>query len=332
MKYVILSLRSMGKKLYIMLFVLVISFYILLLFYGESVRNHHFVMSTMRFSAQEMGSGVLTLSQWNAICKTFEDYRGKIEENVYVTMNLCPQGQNIYSSLYYFQGEENSFTKKQYQDCAKIIKTNQQVKEVQIGSTRLTAQQWDSGYSEIPITTVAKEQLPVWNFAIVCGSMSGRDYKTLANRLQKILPDYSCSVDQIHQVLKIERQKTYLFVVAVLVSVFNIGLIYQYIMQEQRYHTIVYRLCGCQKRQLYFISLMESMVFFVSSFALAAGVYFCTYSGMYRLGMVSLKNSLGISYVGTAAILCGVVTILLLVLCSAGTIRKPIKDLYVEGV
>lgn len=331
MKYILLSLRSMKGKLYIMLFVLSVSFFMLLLFYGETVRNHHFVLSTVHFKCQKAQGEELTTQQWKDVCRAFREYEDKIEGEAYVSVTLRPQGEDIYSSLYYFQGEKNTFTKEQYETCAKIIKTDKEAKELKIGSTLLSAQHWDSGYSEIPITTVAKEKFPIWDISIVCGCMSGNDYKNLGDRLQKILPSYSCSVDQVDQVIQMERQKTYLFLVAVLVSIFNIALIYQYIMQAQRYHIIIYRLCGGRRHQLYAISLVVILMLFVVSFTVAVAGYLLFYPGMYRLGIVSLKNAMGIFYIGLAGVLCGLVTILLLMICSAGLIRRPVKELYVEG-
>lgn len=330
MKYVILSLRSMGAKLYIMLFVLVISFFMLLLFYGEVVRNHHFILSMMYFTVPDKEGQVLTSEQWEAICRTFEKYDQKIEGDAYATITLSPEGEEIYSSQYFFQGGENSFTEEQYRSCAKIIKTSKKAKKLQIGSTWFTVQHWDSKYSEIPITTVVSEQLPVWNIEIVSGCMGGKDYKSMANKMQKILPSYRCTVTQMDQIIQMEWKKTYLFFAAVLVSIFNVALIYQYIVQEQRYHIVIYRLCGSRRYQLYFISLIEIMLLFAVSFAAAMAGYYLLYSGMYRLGIVSLRNTMSVSYVATAGILCGIITVLFLLLCSTNSIRRPVKELYVE--
>lgn len=338
MKYVILSFQSMKAKLYVILFVLMLSFFILLLFYGETARNHHFILSTIYLSAKEEGKAALTTGQWEEICQTFKEYQGRMEGSVYVDLTLCSEGKelkDIYSSLYYFQWDgrkegKNTFSEKEYQSCAKIVKTNQKKEKLRIASTWFTAQHWDSPYNEIPITTVAANQLPVQNISLVCGCMSGKDYKKLANQIQETFPSYNFRADQIDQVLGLERQKTCLFLIAVLVSLFNIALIYQYIMQEQSPHIILYQLCGCRKHQLYFISLTQAILLFIIPFTAAAVGYFLLYPTMYQLGIVSLQSAMGFSYTGTACLFCGMVTVLFFLLCSAALVRKPVRESYVE--
>ena len=226
---------------------------------------------------------------------------------------------------------KNTFSEKEYQSCAKIVKTNQKKEKLRIASTWFTAQHWDSPYNEIPITTVAANELPVQNISLVCGCTSGKDYKKLANQIQETFPSYNFRADQIDQVLGLERQKTCLFLIAVLVSLFNIALIYQYIMQEQRPHIILYQLCGCQKHQLYFISLAEAALMFAMPFAAAAAAYFLLYPAMYQLGIVSMQSAMGFSYTWTACLFCGIGTVLFFFPCSAALARKPIKESYVEG-
>lgn len=329
MKYIRLSFQSMGVKLYFLIGVLAISYFMLLLFYGETVRSHHFMTATIHFSPENIAQGeTITLRQWDAVCDTFEQYEGQMEGHIYASVALVPQKGDLYSSLYYFRGGSNSFTKEQYQSCVKLIKTNKTQKQITFGTSVFQVQHWDSKYSEIPVTTVAKEKLPVQNLSFICGCMSAGTYRQLKKNLQKIFPAYRCMVEQMDQVIKLEWQKTYLFLLVVFVCIFNVALAYQYIIQKQRYHIVIYRLCGCRRHRLYFFSICEIVLLFLVSFLLAVASYYLLYPQMYHLGVVSLRQGMELLYFGAAGIICGMITILFLMLCSIGLIRKPVKELY----
>ena len=329
LRYLRLSFRSMGVKLYFLIGVLAISYFMLLLFYGETVRSHHFMTAAIHFSPESTAEGdVMSLQQWDAVCDTFDQYKGQIEGHIYASVALVPQKGDLYSSLYYFRGGNNSFTKEQYQSCVKLIKTNKKQKQITFGNSVFEVQHWDSEYSEIPVTPVAKEQLPIQNLSFICGCMSAGTYRQLKEKLQKIFPAYRCTVEQIDQVIELERQKTYLFLLVVFVCIFNVALAYQYIIQKQRYHIVIYRLCGCRRYWLYFFSVCEITLLFLVSFLLAAAAYRLLYPQMYHLGMVSLRQGMELLYFGAAGIICGMITILFLLLCSIRLIRKPVKELY----
>ncbi|MDE6851349.1 MAG: hypothetical protein K2J67_02525 [Lachnospiraceae bacterium] len=349
MKYVWLSFRCMKYKLCILLFVLFVSFYSLLLFYGEIVRNHHFVQSSLYFSPGEGLAVPFTEEQWEGICRVFGQYRDGIEGDAYITLELTVE-ENVaeemekfvmgetsvkpwyFCSKYSFQEEWNTFTKEEYKAREKIVCSHRKEKKVQIAGKWYQVRQWDAGHSEIPITTVAAEKLPVKQIMMDCGCMSGNDYQGFRRKMQKILPEYDCTINVSDRLITLERQKTYLFAAAVLISVFNIALIYQFVMQEQKRRIMIYRICGCRSGQLYLLSLVEILFLFLASFLPAVLFYYAGYAGMYRLHALSLKQPPGAFYILLAGGICGVLSLLVLFFSFWQIYRRSVKELYVEGV
>lgn len=349
MKYVWLSFRCMKYKLCILLFVLFVSFYSLLLFYGESVRNHHFLQSSLYFSPGEGQAVPFTEEQWEEICRVFGQYRDGIEGDAYITLDLAVE-ENVdeemekfvmgeasvkpwcFSSKYFFREEGNTFTEEEYEAKEKIVCSHRKEKKVQIEGEWYQVRQWDAGHSEIPVTTAAAEKLPVKNIMMECGCMSGNDYQGFRRKMQDILSEYDCTVNVSGRLIALERQKTYLFAAAVLISVFNIALIYQFVMQEQKRRIMVYRICGCRSGQLYLLSLLEILFLFLAGFLPAVLCYYAGYAGMYRMHVLSLKQPPGAFYILLAGGICGALSLLVLFFSFWQIYRRSVKELYVEGV
>lgn len=349
MKYVWLSFRCMKYKLCILLFVLFVSFYSLLLFYGESVRNHHFVQSSLYFSPEEGQAVPFTEEQWEGICRVFGQYRDGIEGDAYITLELALEenaaeemekflmGETsvkpwFFCSKYSFQEEWNTFTEEEYETKKKIVCSHREEKKVQIEGEWYQVRQWDAGNSEIPVTTVAAEKLPVRQIMMDCGCMSGNDYQGFRRKMQEILSEYDCTINVSDRLIALERQKTYLFAAAVLISVFNIALIYQFVMQEQKRRIMIYRICGCRSGQLYLLSLAEILLLFLASFLPAVLCYYAGYAGMYRIHVLSLKQPPGAFYILLAGGICGALSLLVLFFSFWQIYRRSVKELYVEGV
>ena len=332
MKYVWLSFRCMKYKLCILLFVLFVSFYSLLLFYGESVRNHHFLQSSLYFSPGEGQAVPFTEEQWEEICRVFGQYRDGIEGDAYITLDLAVE-ENVdeemekfvmgeasvkpwcFSSKYFFREEGNTFTEEEYEAKEKIVCSHRKEKKVQIEGEWYQVRQWDAGHSEIPVTTAAAEKLPVKNIMMECGCMSGNDYQGFRRKMQDILSEYDCTVNVSGRLIALERQKTYLFAAAVLISVFNIALI-----------------CGCRSGQLYLLSLLEILFLFLAGFLPAVLCYYAGYAGMYRMHVLSLKQPPGAFYILLAGGICGALSLLVLFFSFWQIYRRSVKELYVEGV
>ena len=271
-------------------------------FLGWSYEN-----GTLYFSPREGQAVPFTEEQWEGIYRVFGQYRDGIEGDAYITLELAVE-ENVdeemekfmmgetsvkpwfFCSQYSFGEDWNTFTKEEYEAREKIVYSHRGEKKVQIEGEWYQVRQWDAGNSEIPVTTVAAEKLPVKNIMMECGCMSGNDYQGFRRKMQGILPEYDCTVNVSGRLIALERQKTYLFAAAVLISVFNIALIYQFVMQEQKRRIMIYRICGCRSGQLYLLSMVEILLLFLASFFPAVLCYYAVYAGMYRLHMLSLKH------------------------------------------
>lgn len=328
--YILKSFRCMGKKLYVLFFVLIISFFCLQIFYGETVRSHRFVTSLIGFRTEEPNGTKFSLKQWNEVNSLFKEYDEKIEGKAYATVYFGNVGKNVIVSRYFFKGGKNSFTEDEYKSCVRIVKMPLDKKKIKIHGVDFKVQKWDDEYCDVPVTTAAKEEIPVLSISISCDTMGGNDYKTLVNRLQKILPDYQCSTDDSEKVVSLEMRKTYMFIAVVLISVFNVAFIYQYIIAEQKKRIAVYRLCGCSNLKLYTMSIIEIFVLFIISYFIATLLYYLSYNGIYKAGMVSLKYAPGMSYLLTAGGVSGIITVILMFICTFGTMNKAVKDMYLE--